>query len=293
MSYSYKDAKVNYDDYMLNYLRMTGYYTGRFFKCRNPEHYDNNPSMSFNPKKNKVHCFSCGCTYDLIELVKVDNNFSYAEAVNFIRDKFTNEKPLKINVSESKTNYLNYYLSCDADYSYLKSRGINEYLAYKFGTRWDSNHKSVIISNGHYSYTERFTEGNLRYKHFGELILYNKTQPVNQDKPTIIVEGEIDCLSVYEALGFKEGINIKDLEYNCIALGSANNWYRLIESGINNLILALDNDESGLNATRLLSIELSKLNITFKVVNLYDKYKDANEILLNDKELFIQNIKKI
>lgn len=293
MSYSYKDARPNYDDYMLNYLQTTDYYNHKKFKCRNPYHNDSNPSMGFNRKNNKVHCFSCGCTYNLIDLIMIDFNCNYPDALNYIRENFTNEKPIKINIEPKQTDFRNYYYSLIEDYSYLKSRGINEYIQYRFGVRFDRNNKSVIITNGYESYTERFTEGDMRYKHYGSIELYNKTQPLNSDKQTIIVEGEIDCLSVYEALGYKEGSKIKELEYNCIALGSANNWYKLVKSGIDNLIIALDNDDAGKNATELLSEALTKEGRTFKVVNLYENYKDANDILLSNIELFKENIKKI
>ena len=53
----------------------------RPFHCLNPEHKDENPSMSFDEKHQRVHCFSCGASYDIIDLIMLDNNFSsYAEA---------------------------------------------------------------------------------------------------------------------------------------------------------------------------------------------------------------------
>ena len=103
----------------------------------------------------------------------------------------------------------------------------------------------------------------------------------------------MDCLSVYEAIGFKEGVKIRDLPFNCIALGSANNWHKLVDSGIDNLIIALDNDESGVKATEQLCDALIKKGIKYKVVNLYGDYKDANEILLGNLNLFRENIKKL
>ena len=72
--YSYKDAENNYNEFMMNYLSTTNYYNPKFFNCRNPNHIDNKPSMKFNPKNNKVHCFSCGVTYGLVDLVIDENN---------------------------------------------------------------------------------------------------------------------------------------------------------------------------------------------------------------------------
>ena len=292
--YSYKDADVNYNEYMLNYLSTTNYYHPKFFNCRCPEHNDNKPSMKFNRKNNKVHCFSCGVTYGLIDLVMVDHKLSYVEALNYIKVNLLNEKPIALKKTAQICDYTHFYETLELDYTYTRKRGINDYITFKFGVRYNRLNNSIIIANGIDCYTERFIDaGEFRYKHYGKLELFNKTQPSNADKPSIIVEGELDCLSVYEAIGFKEGVKIRDLPFNCIALGSANNWHKLVDSGIDNLIIALDNDESGVKATEQLCDALIKKGIKYKVVNLYGDYKDANEILLGNLNLFRENIKKL
>ena len=291
--YSYKDAENNYNEFMMNYLSTTNYYHPKFFKCRNPAHADNKPSMKFNSKNNKVHCFSCGVTYGLIDLVMIDNKLTYPEALNYIRVNLLHEKPIAPKITTQICDYTHFYETLDINYTYTQKRNINDYIAQRFGVLYNKANNSIIIANGKDCYTERFIDGDVRYKHYGKLELFNKTQPVNSDKPTIVVEGEIDCLSVYEAIGFKEGVKIKDLPCNCLALGSANNWHKLVSSGINNLIIALDNDDAGVKATEQLIDALSKKGIKFKVANLYGQYKDANDILVNDLKLFKENIKNV
>ena len=266
--YSYKDAENNYNEFMMNYLSTTNYYHPKFFNCRNPNHIDNKPSMKFNPKNNKVHCFSCGVSYGLIDLVMVDNKLTYPEALNYIRVNLLHQKPIALKITNQICDYTHFYETLELDYTYTRKRGINDYIAFRFGVRYNKVNNSIIIANGKDCYTERFINNiEIRYKHYGKLELFNKTQPVNVDKPTIVVEGELDCLSVYEAIGFKEGVKVKDLPCNCLALGSANNWHKLVDSGIDNLIIALDNDESGRNAATLLCKELDKKNINYKVVD--------------------------
>ena len=97
--YSYKDAENNYNEFMMNYLSTTNYYHPKFFNCRNPNHIDNKPSMKFNPKNNKVHCFSCGVTYGLIDLVMVDNKLTYPEALNYIRVNLLHQKPIASKIT--------------------------------------------------------------------------------------------------------------------------------------------------------------------------------------------------
>lgn len=46
------------------------------FRCLNPLHEDKNPSMSYNAAAQNVHCFSCGVTYDIFDLVGTDYNLS-------------------------------------------------------------------------------------------------------------------------------------------------------------------------------------------------------------------------
>ena len=55
-----------------DYLEGKGINTRRAFSCLNPEHYDANPSMSFDVKHNRVKCFSCGESYDIFDLVGMD-----------------------------------------------------------------------------------------------------------------------------------------------------------------------------------------------------------------------------
>ena len=58
------------------YLTMTGRSLRKPFTCANPEHTDKHPSMAYSSATNKVRCFSCGCMYDLFDLIKIDCNIS-------------------------------------------------------------------------------------------------------------------------------------------------------------------------------------------------------------------------
>ena len=58
------------------YLRQKGINPYRPFCCLNPAHNDTNPSMSLDRKTNRVHCFSCGVTYDVFDLIGIDYNLA-------------------------------------------------------------------------------------------------------------------------------------------------------------------------------------------------------------------------
>ena len=288
--YSAKD-NINLNDWMLNYLNKTDYYTPRkHFKCCNPMHNDNKPSMKYNPKNNKVHCFSCGVTYNLIELIKADLNYDYKDAVKYILDNLTQDEPIKTQPNAPQSATTNYSHRTEYNYEYLKKRGINANLQMLLNITWDSYRRCIIIPTSNTTSTERFIEGDFRYKHVGTIELY---APYYRPKlPSIIVEGEIDCISLYEAMGVDSMIAMRNVKANVIALGSANNWHKLANSKIDNLILALDNDNAGRDATIKLTEELLRLGKTFKLVNLYGQYKDANECLLNDRLYLESEVKK-
>lgn len=47
--------------------------TRHLFRCLNPQHEDNHPSMGYNSKNQTVHCFACSATYDIFDLVGLDH----------------------------------------------------------------------------------------------------------------------------------------------------------------------------------------------------------------------------
>ena len=55
-----------------SYLSSKGINTRKPFKCLNPAHPDKKPSMSYDTKRNKAHCFSCGADYDTLDIIGID-----------------------------------------------------------------------------------------------------------------------------------------------------------------------------------------------------------------------------
>ena len=46
------------------------------FRCLNPKHLDRDPSMGYDAKRQKVHCFACGADYDLFNLLAINENLT-------------------------------------------------------------------------------------------------------------------------------------------------------------------------------------------------------------------------
>ena len=69
----------NFDDlrpHILDYLYDRGINPAKRFHCLNPAHLDRNPSMGYDSKRYKVHCFACQADYDLFDLLMLDNHLS-------------------------------------------------------------------------------------------------------------------------------------------------------------------------------------------------------------------------
>lgn len=291
------------------YLESKGLSLKHSFTCLNKNHDDKHPSMRYNKKNNTVHCFSCGATYDIFDLIGFDYNLQ-----NY-KDQY--EKALEIfNISDSLKDYQKLYESSLAreekaeeiikyDYStylkecafhikesdYLLKRGISYKTMQDYQIGYDSHYlasngeyiKGITIPCGKYSYIIRNVDSNgLRYdRNKGYSEIFNIQAINNSNQNIFIVEGEIDALSIIEVGG------------DAIALGGVSKIYKLCKylednKPKHNLILALDSDSSGRNATLKLKTILKKINIPY-IINgeiyktLDNEYKDANEFLINDK----------
>ena len=145
----------------------------------------------------------------------------------------------------------------------------------------------LIIPTSKHSYLARDTRDSLddtqkKYSKskVGSTRIFNIKALETALKPIIIVEGEIDALSIIDAGG------------EAIGLGSVNN-YRALLSRLETtkpkapFIISLDNDEAGKKITAELEKGLTALNIPYYSINVAEGYKDANEALQANREAFI------
>lgn len=116
----------------------------------------------------------------------------------------------------------------------------------------------------------------------------------NGSKTICVTESPIDAMSfmtIYKANGGNP------LDYNYLSLSGVSKdrtLYNRLESGnIENVILCLDNDEAGINASKSISQKLENYKCSVKIIT--PKYKDVNETLCNlcKKNLIKQPAQKI
>lgn len=271
------------------------------FRCLNPNHEDRHPSMYYSTKYNICKCFSCGKSYDIFDLIKIDyglTNFRWqynklAELFNEEYKQVNTEIILNDNyVEKDYSSYFNYCFRKIGNTSYLTStRGIAEHLQIKYRIGYDEERSLIIFPINEKSYFARSTINKGKYKSKGTSYLFNEKllQESTPDTLIYITESIIDALSL-------ETIN-PDLKI--ISLNGTTNIKRLLLLAKENnykgsFIIALDNDSVGKTTSELLKLQLDSLNIPSYVnslISTVDGAKDINEALIKNKEKLERNIK--
>ena len=308
-----EEAKENAKSHLLDYLNAKGINTSINFSCLNPAHEDKHPSMSFDSRRNRCHCFSCGVDYDIFDVVAIDTGLSGKELFNRVYSLYnisvdydnsksqTSSKSIlqpesktKIDINkktqnEDRENLTKFLEKCHAAVEktdYWKKRGLSKATVDAYNLGYWEEKRRFVIPTGDFSYNARATweaEKKERYlKPKGQFELFNLKAIPLAEQPVFVVEGEFDALSIIEAGGI------------AVALGSSSNL-RFIEFLKSNrpkypLILALDNDEAGRAGEAKLSEELTKIQVDFVDADITFGFKDANEALVEDRETFIQSV---
>ena len=102
-----------------------------------------------------------------------------------------------------------------------------------------------------------------------------------------VVEGELDAMSMYE------------IGVEAVALGSVAYKGKLIEAiksmeeKPEMIVLALDNDEAGRNASENVQNALQRIGVSSIGVNLYGKSKDANEALRASRDELAKKVAEV
>ncbi len=313
--------------FLPDYLKERNLSSTKPFKCLNPQHEDNNPSMSYDRKRNIIHCFSCGTTYTIIDLVMAEENLSFKDAVAFLNNKYGGE-PLPTGYNKEKLSKLPRY---EAELSQLDNLSAIRYLERERGfkhalevvklARVKSDDNIIYFPHYHFldtgednqtytitDYQARYFSPTTRqrYKRKGATTLYEPLSILSLYYPQlniVICEGEIDTLSILD-------IKLDDIEkYKnlwSIALSGVANTHLLEETlkeipeekrASIHFILALDNDKSGEEAKRKVEEILESLKYPYSTMNLLAStkdentiYHDINEALCKDRDSLLSNL---
>ena len=293
---------------IVTYFGLEGSYNETSKSCSCPWHKDKTPSFIWNPKNNSAHCFSCGRNYGIIDLY-LAQGMSYLEAV----EKLFKQVDIEYNFSNKDIQDFSYRYpkrehSDRANVEkYLGLRGIStKTLDYAdvqsdiYGNvAFHYYNSNDILMTVKYRLGRKFNKEKDHNKCWSQKdsdfapLLFNMNR-IDPAKSLLVVEGEIDCLSVIEA-GYSNVVSIPN--------GCANsqwiqyNWEWLEQ--FDKIILWFDSDEAGIKARNDILYRLGTWRTYYIEINPEDttpngaRIKDANEVLyFKGKDRVLQYINK-
>lgn len=265
-----------------------------------------NQTAAFHINGVNYNCFSCGERGDIFDLVAYmeqltdrDWKAHYNRAVKIMRPFLDGTGIKRERVSPdtflgkpSEIDYSDYLQRCHLDVSdtdYFHNRGLSDRTISRFSLGYDKGKNIITIPYNSdlkgYVHRVLWNSDNKYCKHGNELFNIEALYSPDYDV-VFIVEGQIDALSI-EEVGFC-----------AVGLGGVNETDKLVEQlkrkpSSKVLFLALDKDKAGKAATGRLIEKLAEGEIDnhyIVVSELYRKFKDANEYLVDDKERFKETL---
>lgn len=283
--------------YLSDYLYSKGINPHRRFRCLNPDHPDRDPSMAYDARRHKVHCFACGADYDLFDLLAIDLHLSspleaLSEASRLYGHgdvtasssaepskagksaRHSKPKPEREEPAMPAAANLAYLRSCAAhrgETSYFSQRGISEATAARFSLGYDPALSCVVLPCDDNHIVRRSTAEKKYLNEKGVPSPLFQSALLRGEEPVFLVEGVFDALSA-EELGFRA----------CALNGSGNRTkaaaiLRTLEPYAPILLLP-DNDRAGDEWASALTDEFPWL---YRCPPLPEG-KDLNELLCTD-----------
>ena len=272
-----------------------------------PYHHEKTPSFIYNRKEGYFHCFSCGKTVDLIDVL-MEKGHTFIDSVKYMCEK----SELEFSCPEQHVKVLHKYRYPHEEatwndmtqvYEYLGNRGISKNTIQYLDIRADE-HGNIAFHT--YDQYDTLTVVNYRksYKTDEQKcwfqkdadaadILFNMNR-VNTTKPLVITEGQIDCASVIEA-GY---LNCVSILKGCQGMGWIENLWDWLQE-FDSIIVFSDGDKPGLKmrdevinrlgAIRCKYVEIPK-ELEFKDTGQMVPVKDANEILQAKGKQFLLDL---
>lgn len=289
--------------------------------CGHGTHGDGLKSNPRSSDGNGLKCFGCNFSGDIIDFIMQKTGRDYlgalSEAAGILgitidqeRQQDSLERPQRTKSAANdkkpdgtqkaaqkppqepkeapRKDFSEYYKVCQNHLNeglpYLEARGISEKAAEVAGIGYDPKTKFIIIPCTKYFYVARNTDTKSDFR-------YNNPKGVNADffnpaaftektqRPLFVTEGAFDALSILQEGG------------DAAALNSTSNAERLLRDieelkVTRPIILLLDNDEKGREATAKLQRGLEAAGIPYTIERAPGNVKDPNEALITDREQF-------
>jgi twinkle protein len=279
-----KDAAV-IDEVIGGFMKLKK--EGKDYKGLCPFHNEKTPSFSISPSRNIYKCFGCGESGDSITFLMKHEKLTYIDAIKWVADRY------HIDTEETSKKYVKPVprlekLSAKTLDWFENERKISNNTLLRFGIteskEWMPQFKqeaSVICFN-YINHGElinikfRGPQKSFKMAKDAELIFYNLPAIENEDE-CYIVEGEVDCLSLYEA-GIHNVVSVPNgastgnqrLEY-------LDNCWQYFDNK-KKIVLWTDNDEPGNKLKEELARRLGYNKCWY--IDPIGGCKDANDVLV-------------
>lgn len=260
--------------------------------------FHNERTPSFKVTKTFYKCFGCGKSGDAISFLQEYNNINYIEAIKLIANKY--------NIPIEETQKIVYERPqprprqpADPVIQYFVKRNISAGTVRHFNIteaiEWmpKAQKEIPVICFNYYRNQElinikyRGKEKDFKLNKNSELIFYN-IDSIENENEVVIVEGEIDCMSLHEA-GIRNVVSVPN------GAGTGQQQLKYIDNcwqafeGKDKIIIATDNDEPGNNVRDEIARRLG-LDRCYKIQYPKD-CKDMNDVLrLHGKQAIIHII---
>lgn len=259
---------------------------GSNYEALCPFHNEKTASFKVSPVKQMYKCFGCGKSGDAISFLTEKEKLDFTGAIIWLANKY------RISVDETRKVYDKPQPRVEKIrkefIEFFEKRGISNNTLLRFkvteAVEWMPIHeKEIPVVCFNYFRGEELVNIKFRgaKKTFklaknAELIFYN-LNALEGEKTAIIVEGEIDCLTMHES-GIYNAVSVPNgaskgnqrLEY-------LNNCWQYFE-GKEKVIIAVDNDEPGHLLKEELGRRLGKERCY--TVEYPEGCKDANDVLV-------------
>ena len=197
--------------YIVDYLYERGINPQKRFHCLNPEHLDRDPSMGYDAKRQKVHCFACGADYDLFDLLAIDENLtSPSDALALASKRYGHGNAATTRPSDHPSgeapseSYLDRCFSHRKETDYFTRRGLSDATVTKFRLGYDPTHDCVVLpcENGRCVRRSVAEKRYLNEKGQPSPLFQPELLTAAGEGPVFLLEGTFDALSA-EELGYQ------------------------------------------------------------------------------------------
>lgn len=272
-----------------------------------PYHHEDTASFIYNKKEYYWHCFGCSKTVDIVDVYMETQNATFLEAVQWLFEK----AGMEFSCPEQHVKTIPRYKyphteSLDNNraevYTYLASRGISKNVVDYLDIRADPYGNITFLTYDPYDTLTVVNYRKSRKIEHGENkcwfqkdadaadLLWNMNR-VNNTKPLVITEGQIDCASVVQA-GYLNCVSVLKGSQGMGWIENCWDWLQQFDE----IIVFSDGDAPGikmrnevinrLGAMRCKYVEIPR-ELEYKDTGRMVPVKDASEILQCQGEKYL------